>query len=257
MILAEILKNKEEELEERKRHFNYQDLLEKGITNFPVRSLEDALVKDGLGLIAEIKKASPSAGVICAGLVPDDLAGVYEQAGAAAISVLTDKKFFQGSLDDLTAVRLRAEVPVLRKDFIFDEYQVVESRVFGADAVLLIARILTAERLHHLYVLARQLDLAVLVEVHDKNDLIKALNAGASIIGINNRDLDTLTTDLSTTEKLIKEIPEGKIIVSESGINTKEEVKQLKDLGVNAILVGEALIRSPDIETKVRELIEN
>lgn len=256
MILDKIFEHKKKALDDRKKQLSFQSLFEKGVANFPHRDFWTALKQEGMSLIAEIKKASPSAGLLREDFEPGEIAASFEQAGAAAISVLTEEKYFQGSLDDLTTAQRAAALPILRKDFIFDEYQVLESRVFGADAVLLIARLLPIEKLHKLHHFARQLDLDVLVEVHDRGDLRKALEIEALFIGINNRDLDTLEVDLTTTERLIDEIPEGKIIVSESGINSKEEVRYLGGLGVDAILVGEALMRGSDIGAKVRELIE-
>lgn len=254
--MKEIIEYKRRELEEKKKRLGFQELFEKGVANFAKRDFWAAMKREGISLIAEVKKASPSAGLLREDFVAAEIARIYERSGAAAISVLTDERFFQGSLSDLTDVRNAVELPVLRKDFIFDAYQVLESKVFGADAILLIARLLSVEELRKLHLLARQVDLDVLVEVHGEEDLAAALEIGGLFLGINNRDLETSEVDLSTTERLLAKIPEGKIIVSESGIRSRKEVKYLEDLGIDAVLVGEALMRCSDIGAKVRELIE-
>ena len=210
----------------------------------------------GVALIAEVKKASPSAGIIRADFDPVKIAGEYEAAGAAVLSVLTDEKFFQGQLDYLRQIREVVRLPLLRKDFIINELQIYESVSAGADAILLITAILDDTQLQAYRQLAGQLKLAALVEVHDDRELERALNAGAEIIGINNRDLKTFRTDLATTEKLAAQIPAGKIIVAESGIHTRADVARVVAAGVNAILVGESLMRSGNIAGKVKELLE-
>ena len=206
-----------------------------------------------IALIAEVKKASPSAGVIRADFDPVCIAGEYEAAGATALSVLTDEKFFQGRLDYLRQIREVVQLPLLRKDFIIDELQIYEA--VNADAVLLIAAILDDAQLRDYRQLAGQLKLAALVEVHDEKELERALNAGAEIIGINNRNLKTFQVDLMTTEKLTAQIPAGNIIVAESGIHTPADVARVRAAGVNAILVGESLMRSGNITGKVKELL--
>ena len=211
--------------------------------------------QNGIALIAEVKKASPSAGVICADFDPVRIAGEYAAAGAAALSVLTDEKFFQGRLDYLHQIRPTVVLPLLRKDFIIDELQIYEAVVGGADAVLLIAAIIDDAQLRDYRVLAGEMRLAALVEVHDEWELERALNAGAELIGINNRDLKTFRTDLATTENLAARTPAGKIIVAESGIQTRADVARVAEAGARAILVGESLMRSANIAAKVKELL--
>jgi indole-3-glycerol phosphate synthase len=216
-----------------------------------------ALMADEMRLIAEVKKASPSRGLLRADFDPVATARAYAQNGAAAVSVLTDVHF-QGSLDHLMAVKdaLRPTgVPVLRKDFIFDPYQVYESRVAGADAILLIVAILDLRRLRELLALAASLWLQCLVEVHNTAELRTALEAGAEVIGVNNRDLHTFRTDLTVTEALAPQVPRGRIVVSESGISGRQDLLRLRRAGVHAVLVGEALMTAPDIGAKLRELL--
>ena len=211
--------------------------------------------RDGVALIAEVKKASPSAGIIRADFDPVQIAREYEAVGAAALSVRTDKKFFQGQLEYLRLIRQAVRLPLLRKDFIIDERQLHETALAGADAVLLIVAILDDAQLKDYRALAGKLRLAALVEVHDDRELDRALNAGAEIIGINNRDLKTFRTNLVTTEKLAARIPAGKIIVAESGIHSRADVRRVASAGARAILVGESLMRSSDIAGKVKELL--
>jgi indole-3-glycerol phosphate synthase len=209
------------------------------------RSFRSALKRpDGkLALIAEIKKASPSAGVIAQSFDPVEIAKDYERAGADAISVLTDEQFFQGKLDHLVDVRRAVSVPLLRKDFILDEVQIAESAAAGADAILLIVAALEQKKLVDLSKVAAKYQLDALVEVHTLEELKRALEAGATIVGINNRDLATFDVDLSVTEKLCREVPDDIVLVSESGIKSAEDVARLEAWGVDAILVGEALMR--------------
>jgi indole-3-glycerol phosphate synthase len=213
-----------------------------------------------IALIAEIKKASPSAGVLCPDFDPVRIARAYEAAGATCLSVLTDAPFFQGSLDHLRAVRRAVALPLLRKDFIIDARQILEAVEAGADAVLLIAAILDDARLAHFHALAAHAGLAALVEVHDEAELDRALALGAPLIGVNNRDLKTFRVDLATTERLAKRLAERDaaartLLVAESGIHTRADVERLQQAGARAILVGESLIRRPDIAAAVRELI--
>jgi indole-3-glycerol phosphate synthase len=205
-------------------------------------------------LIAEVKKASPSRGVLSSGLDPVALATTYATYGAHAISVLTDEKYFRGSLDDLRRVRAAVDVPLLRKDFTIDEYQLWESRAAGADAVLLIVSILEPARLTELAAAAKGLGLAALVECHTAAEVDQALAVGSRIIGINNRDLATFETRISTTLELLPLIPPGPIVVSESGFFTAADVHRVVAAGAHAILVGEGLVRAPDIPAKIREL---
>lgn len=200
----------------------------------------------GIRLIAEFKRASPSKGVIRADLDPADVARMYAAAGAAAMSVLTDRQFFSGDLADLESARRAANLPVLRKDFIIDRYQLLEARCAGADAVLLIAAALDARTLAALHEEAVALGMAVLVEVHDETDLERALTAKPRIIGVNNRDLRTFKVDLSTSLRLRPLVPADVVMVSESGISSREDVVRLLDARVDAILVGESLMRQPD-----------
>jgi indole-3-glycerol phosphate synthase len=211
----------------------------------------------GVKLLAEVKKASPSRGVLAAAFDPVGLATTYARHGAAAISVLTDEKYFQGSLDLLPAVRTAVELPLLRKDFTIDEYQLWESRAAGADAVLLIASILDPAALRDLQAAAKGLGLAALVEVHTAGELEVALRSGAAIIGINNRDLRTFETRIETTLALLPLIPPGPIVVSESGFSRADEVRRVAAAGAHAVLVGEGLVRAADERqraAKVREL---
>ncbi|MEI6085871.1 MAG: indole-3-glycerol phosphate synthase TrpC [Verrucomicrobiota bacterium] len=220
------------------------------------RDFTGALRRDkGVALIAEIKKASPSAGVIALNFDPVEIARQYAAAGAAALSVLTDEKFFQGKLDYLRQVRDTVATPLLRKDFIIDELQIYEAVAGGADAILLIVAILDDSQLRDYRALAEHLKMAVLVEAHDETEVNRALNAGAGIIGINNRDLKTFKVSLATTEKLAAQIPAGRIIVAESGIQTRADVERVAAAGVAAILVGESLMRSGNIAGKVQELL--
>ncbi len=209
----------------------------------------------GVTLVAEIKKASPSAGVIQKNFDAIRIARAYEAAGASALSILTDEKFFQGRIEFLQSIRESVTMPLLRKDFIIDEVQVHESVARGADAILLIVAILDAVQLKNFIALASQLRVTALVEVHHELELDRALAAGADIIGINNRDLRDFSVDLATTERLAARIPKGKIVVAESGINSRVDVERVRKAGVNAVLVGESLMRSGDIAGKVKELI--
>jgi len=217
----------------------------------PVRDFEGALRKPGMQIIAEVKKASPSAGVIRADFDPVGIAHTYERHGAACISVLTDVPFFQGDLRYLEQIRMAVGLPVLRKDFVLERYQLLESRVAGADAVLLIAEILPGDELRRLYLEARNLGLHVLVELHDEDQLPRVVDCGATIIGINNRNLRRFETNLGHTLQLAPRIPSDRCLVSESGIRTSEDLQQLSAVGVKAVLVGETLMRAPDIGTQL------
>lgn len=215
--------------------------------------------KRGVALIAEVKKASPSAGLIAPNFDPIRSARDYETAGAAALSVLTDEKFFQGRVEYLQLIRDAVKLPLLRKDFIIDELQIYQSVACGADAILLIVAILDNAQLNGFRELAEQMRLAALVEVHDERELDRALAAGAAIIGINNRDLKDFSVSLATTEKLAARLKRGmcdkRTLVAESGINTRADVERVAKAGVDAILVGESLMRSGDIGAKVKELM--
>ncbi|HEX4351056.1 MAG TPA: indole-3-glycerol phosphate synthase TrpC [Verrucomicrobiae bacterium] len=214
-----------------------------------------------IGLVAEVKKASPSAGVICPNFDPIRIAKEYEAAGASCLSVLTDEKFFQGSLDYLRQIRAAVKLPLLRKDFIIDERQILEAIEWGADAILLIVAILTDGQLAKFHSLATEAGLAVLVEVHDEEELERALKISPSLIGVNNRNLKTFKVDLATTERLAKILFSSPVtrhpslLVAESGIHTRADVECLQKCGTGAILVGESLMKHGDISAKVRELI--
>jgi len=210
---------------------------------------------DSIALIAEVKKASPSAGIICENFDPVKIAREYESAGASCLSVLTDEKFFQGSLDYLRQIRAAVKIPLLRKDFIIDERQILEAIEWGADAILLIVAILTDAQLEKFHSLAIEAGLAVLAEVHDEAELERALKISPALIGVNNRNLKTFKVDLATTENLAKKVGAGNILVAESGIHSRADVERLKKCGAKAILVGESLMKNGGIKAKVRELI--
>ena len=255
-ILDEIYKHKLSEVAEDKRRVSLETLKEQCKKKQKARSFGAALKSStNIRIIAEIKKASPSLGIIREDFNPVEIARIYETGGAAAISVLTDEKFFQGRLSYLTDVKKSVNLPILRKDFIIDSYQIYEARSAGADAILLIAALLTKEEIQHYLELARELDMDCLVEVHSEAELKKVLQTNADIIGINNRDLATFKTDLKTTVRLRHMIPTEKIVVSESGIKSRMDVEKLMKEGVDAILVGETLMKSNDISAKLRELL--
>lgn len=254
-ILDEIIHWKRGEIERLQRVRPLDIVLAELPSASPPRDFEDALRAQGVSLIAEIKRASPSKGLIRPDFNPVALAREYEANGAVAISVLTDQHFFRGHLEHLQAVRQRAGLPVLRKDFILDPYQVCESRAVGADAVLLIVAALDDGELRSLYQLAGELEMAVLVEVHGATELERALAIGCRIVGVNNRDLRTFEVDLETTARLRALVPAGVLLVSESGVRTRADVEHLASIGVDAMLVGESLLRADDIGRKIQELV--
>jgi len=219
------------------------------------RSFKAALQQPGISLIAECKRSSPSAGVIVPHYYPEEIARSYERGGARALSVLTDRCHFHGGLEDMITVREATGLPVLRKDFLLNEYHIYQSAAHGADCVLLIVRFLKGSELADLYALVGELGMDALVEVHNEAELEEALKIDPEIVGINNRNLELLTTDLATTDNLRRKIPDGKVVVSESGIRKHDDVKRLLDLGVDAILVGEHLLKQPDREAAARELL--
>jgi indole-3-glycerol phosphate synthase len=218
------------------------------------RPFSEALVRPGLSLVAEFKRRSPSSGDIRPGAGVEEIAAAYERGGAAALSVVTEERFFGGSLADLRAARAASDLPILRKDFVVDPYQLYEAAVSGADAVLLIVVALADEELWRLHDDARALDLDCLVEVHDERDLERALALDCDVIGINNRDLRDLSVDLETTSELMTDVPAGKTVVAESGYGSREQLAELERFGVDAVLVGEALMRAPDPEAMIREI---
>ena len=219
------------------------------------RPFSEALIDEGISLIAEMKRASPSKGPIRPGASVSDVVSAYQRAGASAVSVLTEPNWFGGSLDDLVEARAACDLPLLRKDFVVDEYQLLEARVAGADAVLLIVAALERGRMEELMGAASDLGLDALVEVHDEKEVEVAVEAGAELIGINNRDLHSLEVDLETTFELLADVPAGTVVVAESGITENEDVERLERAGVDAILVGEALMRADDPVRAVRELL--
>jgi indole-3-glycerol phosphate synthase len=219
-----------------------------------LRPFAQALVKPGLSVIAEHKRRSPSAGVIRAELPLEDVVGAYERGGAAALSILTEGPSFGGSLDDLRAARAASALPILRKDFIVDAYQLHEALAAGADAILLIVAALQPAELERLHEIALSLGLAALVEVHDESELERAAALGAQLIGINNRDLTTLNVDIRRTFDLLPGVPDGATVVAESGLRTASDLAELEGAGVDAVLIGEALMRSADIEAACRAL---
>ncbi|HWI41393.1 MAG TPA: indole-3-glycerol phosphate synthase TrpC [Verrucomicrobiae bacterium] len=219
------------------------------------RAIADAASSGWTAVIAEVKKGSPSKGVIREGFDPLEIALTYQENGATCLSVLTDERFFLGHLGYLSLIREQVSLPLLRKDFLFHPYQVYEAYAAGADAVLLIAAMLEAPELLELHALATELGLDVLLEVHDEEDLGKALQTPCGLIGINNRDLRSFVTDLSVTERLLRQVPRERLVVTESGINTRGEVERLAAAGAAAFLIGESLMREEDIGAKLRELL--
>ena len=239
MILDEILANKRTEVAAQKS----------------ARDFAGALRQPGVSVIAEFKRRSPSGGELRPGASAGDLASMYARAGAAAMSVLTDERYFGGRNADLVEAREASGLPVLRKDFVVDPFQIYEARVIGADAVLLIVRTLTDAELRSMLALSRELGMTALVETHSGDEVRRSLDAGASVIGVNNRDLDTLVTDIRLCLELRSLVPRDCVYVAESGISTSEHMAMLSDAGVDAVLIGEALVRAPDPGERVRELL--
>ena len=256
-ILSRIIERKRLEVAEARRLRPETHLLEQLGAAPPVRDFIAALRSaSDIGLIAEVKKGSPSAGIIRADFDPVQIARTYEQHGASCLSVLTDEHFFHGHLDDLRAVRAAVGIPVLRKDFMIDRYQVLEARAAGADCILLIAECLNDCQMRDLYFYASELGLAALIEVHDVENLDRVLKLDPPLLGINNRDLRTMTTDLDHTIRSAQQVPASTLLVSESGIKTRADIDRVKHGGARAILVGETLMRSPDIGLAVDQLLE-
>jgi len=255
MILDRIVQVKKREVA-RLRESGSLDAMRKAALDTPLpHDFRAALEGAPCAVIAEVKRSSPSKGRIREDFDPLAIAFLYEENGAAAISVLTDEPFFEGKKEYLSGIRGRVSLPLLRKDFIIDPYQLCETRIIGADAVLLIAAILEGAKLAYMIEMAESLGIASLVEVHSGEELERAVAAGAEIIGINNRNLQTFHVDLNTTIELVSRIPEGKVVISESGIETRGDVERLMSKGVHVFLVGETLMRAPDVGAKIRELL--
>jgi len=254
-ILDKILRAKAPEVEALQDEFDLVDYIQSALDAGEGRSFRQAITgSDRLALIAEVKKASPSAGVIREDFDPVALAQAYEEAGAAALSVVTERNFFQGRLEFIEQIREATSLPILRKDFITDEYQIAESKLAGADAVLLICSILDWRRVLSLMTLTRRLSMDCLVEVHRPRELDIALIAGAGLIGINNRNLQTLEVNLQTTPRLMAHIHDPIPVVAESGISTPDDLALVKEAGCQAVLVGESLLRQGDVKSAIREL---
>jgi len=260
MILDEIIEKTKYDLEKRKKEFT-MDWLGRSLAFNPfaprdIKPYLTATKENPYRIIAEVKKASPSKGIIREDFDPLLIAQEYEKGGASAISVLTEPHYFKGNIEYLTGIRRYVSTPLLRKDFIVDEYQVLEALVYGADFILLIAKALSKKELKALLEYTWRLGMDALVEIHDKEDLTKAIFAGAHIIGINHRNLDTFKMDMDLTEKLMPLIPNGKIIVAESGLNDKETIKHLSKVGADAFLIGEHFMRKENISEALKELVK-
>ena len=254
-ILEKIIEAKKQELIQTQKETPLSALKQKVNQRRIQRGFKPHLVGNGIQLIGEIKKLSPVLGILRENFDPVDLALTYEREGACALSVLTDERFFGGSLSYLPNLKGVVKLPLLRKDFIVDPYQLYESAAFESDAILLIASVLSKETLSEFLEVTSLLGMEALVEVHTEEELGRSLEAGAEVIGINNRDLKTFKVDLGTTEKLIRKVPKGRVVVSESGIKSREDVERLASLGVHAVLIGQAFMESPDIEGKIRSLM--
>ncbi|MBU0881597.1 MAG: indole-3-glycerol phosphate synthase TrpC [Candidatus Omnitrophica bacterium] len=256
MMISRIIEEKRRVIEEAKRLKPREELI-KDISSISVNSSFKKNISrpHHVNLIAEIKKASPSKGILRGDFNPVKIAMTYQAHGASAVSVLTDERFFEGKLEHIRMVKESVSLPILRKDFIIDEYQIYESVACGADAILLIADLLSDNEMTGFYQLATSLGLDVLLEVHNEEDMEKAIQTGGEMIGINNRDLNTFKTDLAMTQKLMRLIPAHKIKVSESGIKSYEDVMFMKSIGINAVLIGEAFMEAPDIAAKMREIM--
>ncbi len=257
MILNEIVSHNLQELELKKRSLPMTELRRMALQQPPPLDFASGLCGEGIRLIAEVKKASPSRGIIRPDFNPVEIAQIYADNGASAISVLTETRYFQGSINHLADIRnaLRKKLPLLRKDFIFDPCQIYESRAYGADSLLLIVAILKPAKLQELLQLSHELHMSCLVEVHNEAEVEIALKSEAKIIGINNRDLTTFSVDFATTERLRPLIPPDRIVVSESGVKEHKDIERLRQLGINAVIVGESLMSAPDIAAKMRELL--
>lgn len=255
-VLDDIVSHKKTEVQTAKDRTPAAELEAQIRSAPPVRCFRTALAANPRpGLIAEVKKASPSAGVIREDFEPVDIALQYQQAGAHCLSVLTDEKYFQGHLDFLKAIRSAVDIPVMRKEFIIDQYQILEARAAGADCVLLIAECLNDSELNDLYTFAHSLGMETLIELYEPKNLARVLATGSKLVGINNRDLRNFETSLDHTFQLLDQIPADVLLVSESGIRTQENIARLRDAGAGGVLVGESLMRQPDIGRAVHELM--
>ena len=252
--LDELVEATRARLAERKRERTLGDLERLAAERGEGRPFHEALSRPGTSLIAEYKRRSPSAGEIRAGASVVDVVRAYERGGAVALSILTEQDHFGGSLSDLREARDATELPILRKDFTIDPYQVYEAKADGADAVLLVVGAMSTGELGTLLGVARDLELDAIVEVHDEPELEQALEVDADVIGINNRNLEDFSVDLDVTFELLSDVPAGKTVVSESGISSREQVEELEHVGVDAVLVGETLMRAPDPESATRDL---
>jgi indole-3-glycerol phosphate synthase len=255
MILQKIIENKKEEIERQKKILPLGELRQMLVDRPPTRDFDGAIRNRDCAVIAEVKRSSPSKGRIREDFDPVGIAGIYEDNGASAISILTERKFFEGRAAYIPQIGRSVKLPLLRKDFIIDPYQINEARVLGADALLLIARILEAGEMRDFLGIASELGLAALVEVHNEADVEKAVSSGARIVGINNRDLATFRTDLDVSIRLARRIPKAITVVSESGIDSRGEIEKLMEAGIHAFLVGESLMRAKDMGKKLRELL--
>jgi indole-3-glycerol phosphate synthase len=255
MILQKIVENKREEVARQKEILPLGELRQMLADRPPTRDFEGAIRNRDCAVIAEVKRSSPSKGRIREVFDPVGIAGIYEDNGASAISILTERKFFEGRAAYIPQIGKTVNLPLLRKDFIIDPYQINETRVLGADALLLIARLLEAGELRDFIGLASELGLAPLVEVHDAAEMEKAVSSGARIVGINNRDLATFRTDLDVSIRLARRIPKAITVVSESGIDSRGDIEMLMEAGIHAFLVGESLMREKDVGKKLRELL--
>ncbi|RKY39443.1 MAG: indole-3-glycerol phosphate synthase TrpC [Candidatus Omnitrophota bacterium] len=257
-MLNQIIARKKQRVEEAKKLLPVKEILKEIEKKKKRRDFRKAIASAGLSLIAEIKQRSPSFGEFRRKEEFNylEIARIYEQEGAKAISVLTEEEFFGGSLSYLKEIKEAISLPILCKDFIIDEYQIYQSVFYGADAVLLISRLLSEREIKRFLNLCEEFGIEALVEVHNEQDIKKLVSTSAKIIGINNRDLDTLQVNIKTTENLIHLIPPDKLIVSESGIRKKEDIRYLRDLGVDAVLIGEAFLQAKDIVRRIREMME-
>ena len=253
--LDDIVEKRKEQLQREKDNIEPQDMKEMALNSKNKNhGFKEALKKSGLSVISEVKKASPSKGVIAEDFRPVETAIAYEDAGAAAISCLTEEYYFKGGSKYFADIRAKVDIPMLRKDFIFDEYQIYEAKVLGADAILLIAAILSEEKIKEFYDLAKSLEIDCLIEVHNEKELKKVVACGCDIIGINNRNLKTFDVDLNTTSKLAPLIPYEAVLVSESGMKDENDMKNVKEQGAEAVLIGETFMRSDNIKETMKQL---